>query len=195
MSSRERVDLPALTPARVERVTAREWRAACERHAQAGGRFCGLFASGGTQGLQVNCVFAASEPGPRPHARPCLSGTIDTLVDLFAAAGWDEREAHDSYGLRFRRARAVAATAGPSRRARGMDGARPRSRRLSGRGRPDPRGRDRVRSLPLHGRRRAHPAPRPAPVLQAPRAAESPPRARPSPTGCATPSAPAPRAR
>ena len=42
-------------------------------------------------------------------------------------------------------------------------------RRLPGRGRPDPRRRDRVRALPLPRRRRAHPPPRRAPVLQAPR--------------------------
>lgn len=32
---------------------------------------------------------------------PVPSGAIDTIVDLLPAAGWDEREAHDSYGLRF----------------------------------------------------------------------------------------------
>ncbi len=100
MSSRERPIVPALTPGPVERVTPRGWRAACERHAQAGGRFCGLFASNGAQGLQVNCIFtrAGSE---HVISAPVPSGAIDTLIDLFAAAGQDEREAHDSYGLRF----------------------------------------------------------------------------------------------
>jgi len=48
----------------------------------------------------VNCVFTQAG---RDHVlrSPVPSGAIDTLVDLFAAAGWDEREAHDSYGLRF----------------------------------------------------------------------------------------------
>jgi Ni,Fe-hydrogenase III large subunit len=32
---------------------------------------------------------------------PAPAGEIDTVVDLFAAAEWDEREAHDCYGLRF----------------------------------------------------------------------------------------------
>ncbi len=100
MSSHARAILPALTPARVERVAPRQWRAACERHAQDGGRFCGLFAGTGERGLQVNCVFAR---GGLEHvlSAPVPSGAIDTLVDLFAAAGWDEREAHDSYGVRF----------------------------------------------------------------------------------------------
>ncbi len=90
----------AQAPARVEWVTSREWRAACEHQAQAGGRFCGLFASNGPQGLQVNCLF--TQAGHEHVLRaPAPAGAIDTLVDLFAAAGWDEREAHDSYGLRF----------------------------------------------------------------------------------------------
>ena len=56
--------------------------------------------------------------------------------------------------------------AGPRR----LDGPGGRPRHLPGRRRPDPRGDHRVRSLPLPCRRRAHPAPRPAPFLQAPRA-------------------------
>jgi Ni,Fe-hydrogenase III large subunit len=100
MSGHAQAILPALTPARIERVTPREWRAACERHAQAGGRFCGLFASNGQRGLQVSCVFAR---GGLEHVlnAPVPSGAIDTLIDLFPSAGWDEREAHDSYGVRF----------------------------------------------------------------------------------------------
>jgi Ni,Fe-hydrogenase III large subunit len=100
VSSRGRPIVPALKAALVERVTAQHWRAACEQHAQAGGRFCGLFASQGSQGLQVSCLFARSDQDHVVCAH-VSSGAIDTLVDLFAAAGRDEREAHDSYGLRF----------------------------------------------------------------------------------------------
>ena len=100
MSSRPRAILPALTPAHVEHVAAQDWRRSCQHQAQAGGRFCGLFAGNGEQGLQVNCVFAH---GGLEHvlSAPVPSGTIDTVIDLFEAAGWDEREAHDSYGVRF----------------------------------------------------------------------------------------------
>ena len=100
MSSHARAILPALTPAQVEHITARDWRSACQRQVQSGGRFCGLFASNGQQGLQVNCVFAR---GGLEHvlSAPVPAGAIDTLVNLFPAAGWDEREAHDSYGVRF----------------------------------------------------------------------------------------------
>ncbi len=100
MSSREGSVLEALGPPRIQWSTAWEWQATCEREADAGGRFCGLFASNGTQGMQVNCVFARSSTNHLVSA-PVASGAIDTLVDLFAAADWDEREAHDSYGLRF----------------------------------------------------------------------------------------------
>jgi Ni,Fe-hydrogenase III large subunit len=85
----------------VEHVSTREWRAACERQAHAGGRFCGLFASAGPEGLHANCVFARAGQDHIVRA-PAPTGEIDTVVDLFAAAEWDEREAHDSYGLRFR---------------------------------------------------------------------------------------------
>ena len=84
----------------IEHVTAAQWRGACERQAHAGGRFCGLFATMGPEGLQASCVFAHTG---RDHIvrAPSPAGKIDTLIDLFAAAEWDEREAHDRYGLRF----------------------------------------------------------------------------------------------
>ena len=69
----------------------------------------------------------------------------------------------------LRRARAAAAARRPRSRARALDGAGARRRRLPGRGRADPRGRDRVGALPLPRRRRPDPAPRRPPLLQAPR--------------------------
>jgi Ni,Fe-hydrogenase III large subunit len=100
VSSLERAAVAALAPAQVELVAPREWRAVCARQAQAGGRFCGLFAGNAAQGLRVSCVFAhAGQDHVLCATVP--SGAIDTLVDLFAAAGQDEREAHDSYGVRF----------------------------------------------------------------------------------------------
>lgn len=76
------------------------WRARCEEQAGAGGRFCGLFAIRRPEGRQVRAVFA--HPGRDVViCAPVRAGAIDTLVDLFAAAGQDEREAHDCYGVRF----------------------------------------------------------------------------------------------
>jgi Ni,Fe-hydrogenase III large subunit len=100
MSGLERGGAQALVPARTERVSPYDWRAACERHTSAGARFRGLFASGHAQSLQVNSVFAHA--GQEHVLRAAVpSGAIDTIVDLFPAAGQDEREAHDCYGVRF----------------------------------------------------------------------------------------------
>lgn len=77
-----------------------DWRARSEEQAGAGGRFCGLFASHPPEGRQVRAVFA--HPGRDVViCAPVRAGAIDTLVDLFPGAGQDEREAHDSYGVRF----------------------------------------------------------------------------------------------
>lgn len=100
MSIRQASIPPALAPTAVQHVTAPEWRAACERQADGGGRFCGLFADTGPEGVQANCVFAHAGQDHIVRA-PAPAGEIDTIVDLFAAAEWDEREAHDCYGLRF----------------------------------------------------------------------------------------------
>ena len=108
-----------------------------------------------------------------------------------AAADWDEREAHDRYGLRVRRPRAAAAVARSRPRSRELDGARARRRRTPGCGGADARRGDRVGPLSLPRRRRAHPGARSAAVLQASRPASSPPRACRSPTGSRSRSAPA----
>lgn len=96
MSSRERA---GIAPA-VEFVSPWDWHAACERRVREGARFCGLFANNSVRGPQLRCVFA--KPG-QDHVlcADVPSGTIDTVVDLFATAGQDEREAHDCFGLRF----------------------------------------------------------------------------------------------
>jgi Ni,Fe-hydrogenase III large subunit len=48
----------------------------------------------------MNCLFAGRGEDHVLIA-PVSSGRIDTLVDLIAAAGQDEREAHDCFGVRF----------------------------------------------------------------------------------------------
>ncbi|MFZ1155396.1 MAG: NADH-quinone oxidoreductase subunit C [Solirubrobacteraceae bacterium] len=100
MNGSGRLTAGPFAPAWVERVYSLDWRSSCELHARAGARFCGLFASYGAEGLQVNCVFAQEG---REHVlyTPVSSGKLDTLVDLFQAAERDEREAHDCYGIDF----------------------------------------------------------------------------------------------
>lgn len=72
------------------------WRGSCRRALDGGGRFCGAYASG----RHWSAMFAT---GPRTQVlRTPLDGrALPTIIDLTAAAEWDEREAHDLYGLRF----------------------------------------------------------------------------------------------
>jgi Ni,Fe-hydrogenase III large subunit len=78
--------------ARVEHVTAADWRASCLRAAESGERFGGLFASSGQLRAVIGSRVIACEP---------VDGAVDTLVDALPAAEWHEREAHDLQGLRF----------------------------------------------------------------------------------------------
>ena len=183
MRYRERAIVPALTPARVELVTPPHWRTACERQAQAADASWAVRKRRGA-GPQVNCIFTPSGPGARDqYARAARGRSTRSSTCSRRPAGTSARHTTAT----------ACASTGTSRcghcwsiRGRGgMDGSRAGPRRLSGRGRADPRRRDRVRALPLPRRRRADPAPRPAPVLQAPRPAS---RRRGSPTrrqGCA----------
>jgi len=100
LSIHRREILPVLTPARVREVEPARWREECERQAQEGWRFCGLFAERTTRGPRVSCAFARGG-GEQILSVQAPNETIDTLVDLFGAAAQDEREAHDAYGVRF----------------------------------------------------------------------------------------------
>ena len=71
-----------------------EWRAACEQALADGLRFATLYA---VDGHEVRAVFAN---GRRELVLAC-AGDPPTIVDLVPAAGWDEREAHDLYGVDF----------------------------------------------------------------------------------------------
>jgi Ni,Fe-hydrogenase III large subunit len=85
-----------LAPAAVETVAPGGWHDACERALAAGRRFAGLYA---VDGPALRAIFAG--PGG-PHVLACETGDeTETIVDLVPAAGWDEREAHDLYGVRF----------------------------------------------------------------------------------------------
>ncbi|HEX6024068.1 MAG TPA: NADH-quinone oxidoreductase subunit C [Solirubrobacter sp.] len=67
-----------------------DWRAAVEAAVAHGERFAAAWASGG--------VWRAAF-GDRVIS--CPADRAETIVDLVGAAEWDEREAHDLYGLQF----------------------------------------------------------------------------------------------
>ena len=64
-----------------------------------GWRFAGLHASAG--GAVVRTLLVHPDGSTRLEAVASDGGHVPTLVDIAPAAGWDEREAHDLYGIRF----------------------------------------------------------------------------------------------
>ena len=138
-----------------------------ERASPTAARFAGLYASQG--GAVVRAALVAPAGAVPIESVEARAGAVPTIVDLAPAAAWDEREAHDLHGLRFvghEPLRPLLSHDAPL-----DDWTVPvAAGRLSGRGRPGPRGRDRVRPLSLPCGRRPHPPTRRAPLLQAPRA-------------------------
>jgi hypothetical protein len=64
-----------------------------------GYRFAGLYAAAG--GDVVRVALAALDGGVRLESVAVQDGHVPSIVDLTAAAGWDEREAADLFGIRF----------------------------------------------------------------------------------------------
>ena len=65
----------------------------------AGTRFGGLHATAG--GTLVRALLVGTDGSTRLENVPVRGGRAPSLVDLVPAAGWDEREAADLYGIRF----------------------------------------------------------------------------------------------
>jgi Ni,Fe-hydrogenase III large subunit len=84
---------------RTEQVDPRGWRASIERAIAGGARFGGAWASVGG-GVHWRALLVEPDATRVLTCAPAR-GAIDTIVDITPAAGWDEREAHDIYGLRF----------------------------------------------------------------------------------------------
>ncbi len=83
-----------------EDVAASEWRQACAGALAAGERFCGAFADRSGSQKRWHALFAEGADTRVLTAR-AGRGELPSIVDLIPAAAWDEREAHDLYGLRF----------------------------------------------------------------------------------------------
>ncbi len=81
-------------------VEASDWRDACRRELSEGGRFCGAHAGGDRADPRWSALFAHG-PQTRVLTTRADGEELATIVDLAPAAQWDEREAHDLFGLCF----------------------------------------------------------------------------------------------
>jgi Ni,Fe-hydrogenase III large subunit len=75
------------------------YRAAVADALAAGSRFAGLHAS--EAGAVIRAAFVAPDGTVGLESVEAPGGLVPTIVDLAPSAGWDEREAHDLYGVRF----------------------------------------------------------------------------------------------
>jgi Ni,Fe-hydrogenase III large subunit len=75
------------------------YREAVRSALENGARFAGLHAA--DAGSVVRAALVAADGGVRLESVRTDGGAAPTIVDLAPAAGWDEREAHDLYGVRF----------------------------------------------------------------------------------------------
>ncbi len=82
----------------VVRVPPARWRRACEDAAGAGARLRCLYAVDGERGPEVRALLGL--PGEE-RLLTTAAGAVDSVIEPFPAAGWDEREAHDVYGVGF----------------------------------------------------------------------------------------------
>jgi Ni,Fe-hydrogenase III large subunit len=78
---------------------AHGYREAVEAALGDGYRFAGLHSSSG--GTVVHAALVGQDGEIRLESACVQDGVVPTIVDLAPAAGWDEREAHDLYTVRF----------------------------------------------------------------------------------------------
>jgi Ni,Fe-hydrogenase III large subunit len=84
----------------IESVQTHAWRASVERALANGERFGGAWATGRGKNPTWRALLTS---GDRSRVLSCdaTADEVESIVDLVEAAGWDEREAHDLYGLTF----------------------------------------------------------------------------------------------
>ncbi len=78
---------------------AAEYRSVIAQALSGGWVFGGLHAS--EDGTVVRTLLVAPDGTSQLESVATVDGTVPTIVDLTAAAAWDEREAHDLYGIAF----------------------------------------------------------------------------------------------
>jgi Ni,Fe-hydrogenase III large subunit len=84
----------------IEHVAPRAWRETVAQALLGGERFGGAWASGREGSLAWRALLT-SPTGQRVISCQASERQVESIVDLVEAAGWDEREAHDLYGLEF----------------------------------------------------------------------------------------------
>ncbi len=84
----------------IDQVAPSGWRTAVERALAAGERFGGAWASERNGRLQWRSLIVSPQTA-RVISCDAPDRSVQSIVELVEAAGWDEREAHDLYGLRF----------------------------------------------------------------------------------------------
>jgi Ni,Fe-hydrogenase III large subunit len=84
----------------IEHVQTRAWRAGVERALADGEHFGGAWATSRGENPTWRVLLISAD---RFRVLSCdaSASEIESIVDLIEAAGWDEREAHDLYGLTF----------------------------------------------------------------------------------------------
>ena len=76
-----------------------EYRDRLAEALEGGWSFAGLYAV--AAGGPVRVALANDEGAMRLETVEPIAGAVPSIVDLVPAASWDEREAHDLYGVRF----------------------------------------------------------------------------------------------
>lgn len=84
----------------IEHVPAQAWRASIARSLADGEHFGGAWASERSGSLSWSLVLVGG-PDPRVICTEAPGQVIESIIELTEAAAWDEREAHDLYGLGF----------------------------------------------------------------------------------------------
>ena len=96
------------TGPRVDLVPLPEWRDRCAAVLAGEGRFLALYGverdvalGAGLPAGRGVCALFGEPRGTRLLVAAAPEGLVPSIVDLAPASNWDEREAHDSYGLQF----------------------------------------------------------------------------------------------
>jgi len=84
-----------------EHVAPDRWRDAIAARLAIGARFAGAWATRHAGTVAWRAAFTTPGGSTTALSSRAADGRLPTIVDLLPAADWDEREAHDLYGLEF----------------------------------------------------------------------------------------------